>query len=262
MKNASKSKNGIGEFIISTFHGVPAKDNGHFHQLLTATKEANITHIETVFGSRETTLLALEICDELGLKVIVQDTDLFGGIQNIRIANTTEESAKQAVELYGSHPSLAGYYIWDEPFMEHLPNAKHDLDLMTRLDGDNRIMLVTSHQGTSASFKWQDGSFKEYFDSYLKIVDPPILSSDIYYFMNIESGQELKDPIFWNDISYIRKKSLELNRPYWYYVQLVGFDANGSPTDGPDYMTADKVRQSVYTLLTYGFKGISYYFAL
>ena len=244
------------DFVISTFHGVPGIPNSDYYKILDNTKKANLTHFETTFTSPAGSVAALNIAESLGLKVIVQDYSRFGGFQNYpnQIANTTPQSAQEAVELFDS-PALDGFYIWDEPFMEQIPQVKQDLDLMTSLAPD-KIMLVTTLQSYSPTYTWQNGQFKTYIDHYMSEVQPPLLVFDYYVFeADIKKGISLDQSEMWKDMGYIRKKAQEAGIPFWFYIQLIGDIANGNAGD----MTVPRVAVQDYVSLAFGVKGISYF---
>src|SRR5690606_38671142 len=102
----------------------------YYRQVLENTKKANFTQFETTFTTPEGSLQALQIAENVGLSVIVQDYSRFGGFQNYdeMIAKTTTASVIDAVERYSKYRSFAGYYIWDEPFSEQLPQVRRDMD--------------------------------------------------------------------------------------------------------------------------------------
>lgn len=244
------------DFVISTFHGVPGIPNGDYFKILDNTKKANLTHFETTFTSPAGSVAALNIAETLGLKVIVQDYSRFGGFQNYpnQIANTTPQSAQEALDMFDS-PALDGFYIWDEPFMEQIPQVKQDLDLMASLAPD-KIMLVTTLQSYSPSYTWQNGQFKAYIDHYMDEVQPPLLVFDYYVFeADIKNGIPLDQSEMWKDMGYIRKKAQEAGIPFWFYIQLIGDIANGVPGN----MTVPRVAVQDYVSLAFGVKGISYF---
>lgn len=244
-------------FIISTFHGVPGTVTPYYQQILENTKLANFTHFETTFTSPSGSLEALRIAEELGLKVIIQDYSRFGGFQNYpaQIANTTTASVAEAVAMYGAYESFAGYFVWDEPFMEQLPQAKADLDLLKLADPDKLFLIVTL-QSYSPSYTWENGQYTAYIDSVLSIVKPPLLTTDYYVFeRDIDNGVALKDSKLWKDWGYIRKRAYEEGIPFWLYTQLMG----DIPGNAPGNMTVPKVAVQNYSALALGAKGISYY---
>lgn len=247
------------EFVISTFHAVPGVPNGYTVQLLAKVKEANLNYVETTFSSQATNLLVLETCEQLGLKAIIQDYNMFGGYQDIEVPATTDEeiakSVENAMNTYGKYESLAGYYIWDEPYQNQFELVRKTIDAFAAKE-PNRLLFVGSQQSSSPSYHWEDGTFKSYIDDYASIVDPPLMMSNYsYFYHDVDNGTPLEQSGVWNDLAYLRKIALEKDIPFWYYVQLVGDPVQNTLAN----MTVDKVRFEVNNLLAYGVKGITYY---
>lgn len=244
-------------FVISTFHGVPGTVTPYYQQILENTKLANFTHFETTFTSATGNLEALRIAEELGLKVIVQDYTRFGGFQNYpaQIANTTPTGVAEAVAMYGAYRSFAGYFVWDEPFLQQLPQVKQDLDLLKQADPQKLFHIVTL-QSYSPTYTWQNAQYPAYINALLSTVQPPMLSTNYYVFdQDIDNGVALTDSKLWKDWGFIRKRAYEEGIPFWLYTQLMG-DIPGS---APGNMTVPKVAVQNYSALALGAKGISYY---
>lgn len=245
------------EFVISTFHGVPSMPNGFYNEVMFALKEVGMTHLETAFTSPEGSEMALQIAEELGLKVIVQDTSLYGGFQNQTIPPTTEEDILKVIEKYAQYESFGGYYVWDEPFLEQLDDVKKNMDWIQKHD-PGKLRLVALLQSYSPTYWWPNGTFKEYIDTYVDKIDPDHLSFDYYVFdADVDNGTPLKDSYMWMDMAYIRKKALERDIPYWYYLQILDDVAN--PNINPQPMTRGRISFQVYTAMAYGATGIQYF---
>lgn len=102
---------------------MPGVPNGYTVQLLAKVKEANLNYVETTFSSQATNLLVLETCEQLGLKAIIQDYNMFGGYQDIEVPATTDEEIAKSVEnarIHMENRVIGGYYIWDEPYQNNL----------------------------------------------------------------------------------------------------------------------------------------------
>lgn len=244
-------------FVISTFHGVPGFPTADYHKILENTKLANFSHFETTFTTSPGNLLALQIAEDLDLKVIVQDYSRFGGFQNYneQIANTTISSVEEAKELYGKYSSFAGYYVWDEPFIEQLPQVKRDLDFLRKIDPD-KIFLIVTLQSYSPTYTWENGQYIKYIDTLLSRVRPPILCTNYYIFeQDIKQGTKLEDSKLWKDWGFIRKKAMEQKIPFWLYIQMMGDILKGEVGK----ITVDEIAVQNYIALALGAKGISYY---
>ena len=256
------------QFVISTFQGLSDASRSFSVQVLNTLKEANLTHVETCFTSPSTSELTLQICDQLGLKVIVMNYEMFGGFQNVYVPATTEAeiiaSAEAAMEKYGKYDSLEGFYIWDEPYHTQFPLVRKTLDVFAEKFPDKLLFLGSQQSGATGDvpYKWNptpgtnEYSFAKYIDQYAEVVNPPLfVSNKAYFYSEVEKGVPLEQSDIWNDVGYLRNWALKKNVPMWYYVQLVGDPIQNVLAD----MTIEKVRLSVNSLLSYGVKGINYY---
>jgi hypothetical protein len=92
-------------------------------------------------------------------------------------------------------------------------------------------------------------SYSQYLDDYINIVNPDILMYDNYPFL--ASGST--NSTFFSNMAIIRGKALIANIPYWTWIQ--------SWSDGVDYRvpSGSDLRMNVFSHLTYGYKGISYF---
>ena len=101
-------------------------------------------------------------------------------------------------------------------------------------------------------FVWRDSTYPKYVDAYLKTVDPEVMSFDYYSYIN--NTDSLKNSNIWKDFGYIRKKALEAQKPLWFYFQAVPLPPNEVS------MNLAMVKAQMYCALTYGVKGLSYYY--
>jgi len=241
------------EFVLTTFKVVP--NEGCLEKALIHAKEAGFNYVEFTWTNQQVCRQAVEICDRLGLKAMVQDTSLFGGFQESIKGPEDQESLKKAVELYGSHKSLGVYYVWDEPYPEQFECARRQIDILEELDPD-RLPFTVALPSYNPRFTWQNGQFSDYLGQYAEKLDPPVFSMDYYpFFWEIKTSQDLDRSNVWKDLGCQWKKALEKGIPLWFYIQSVG-DVPNNLTGG---LTAEQVRVQVYYTLLHGAKGISYY---
>lgn len=245
------------QFVISTFSVVPYTINEHYTNILTNTKRANLSHVETAFVSPEGSIEVLRQAEDLGLKVIVQDFTRFGGFQNSpeHISNSNEKTILDAIQRYSKYNSFYGYYLWDEPFFEQFPQARKDLDFLKAND-PNKLYLIATLQSYSPDYTWENNVYPQYIEELLNRVRPNLLCTNYYYFANdYIRGIKLTDSYIWKDWGYIRKKAIEHGLPFWYYIQLMGDILNNQVGD----ITIPQIAAQNYMALAFGAKGISYY---
>lgn len=237
-------------FVLSTFN-VLNSDTTKYKQALTLTKESGIDLVELTFLSRDDLNVAIKVAEGVGVKVLAQDLASFSGRGNEKGERRplTEESIIKEIGLLKKSKALAGYYLWDEPNAKDFIALRKLRDISMKQDpGRLAFSVIFPSYG---DYKWKDNSYPKYVDDYLKIVDPDVVSFDYYPFVSSDSliGNDI-----WRDFGYIRRKSLELNKPLWFYFQAIQFK--------PAHVavTLERVRAQMYAALTYGSKGLSYYY--
>ena len=201
------------------------------------------------FLSRENLNSALKIAEEVGVKVLAQDLASFCG-RGSEIPAFTEESVAKEVNLLRKYEMLEGYYVWDEPHQKDFAEVRRLQDLFKKYDPQHLAFSVI--YPSYGIYTWKDGAYPIYVDSFLKTVDPDIFSFDYYPFMTYSDSLVNND--IWKDFGYIRKKALEYNKPLWFYFQAVGF----KPVHVK--LNLERIRAQMYAALTYGVKGLSYYY--
>lgn len=241
------------EFVLSTFSAVP-EDTTKYRSALTKIKEANFNYIETAWLKSENTEKILNICDELkGVKVIAQDLDLLGGFSRFTYIPYKRDSLLKFLHRYGEHPSLAGVYVFDEPYHEHFSIVKMNTDELERLRPD-LLGFTVILQSYSPWYNWENSavmSFSDYVDKYINETNPPILSSNYYPFQEDLTDSLFWRSNFWKDMAFLRKKAIEHGLIHWFYYQAQ-----------PIYGTTVNMREEYLKLqfwisILYGVKGVS-----
>ncbi|NLN81052.1 MAG: hypothetical protein GX136_00660 [Clostridiales bacterium] len=256
------------QFVISTFQGVSDASRGFFVQVMSTLKEANLTHVETAFTSPSTSEQTCMIAEQVGLKVIVMNYEMFGGFQNVYVPAKTEQeiraSAEAAMQLYGKYKSLEGFYIWDEPYHTQFPLVRKVLDIFAEKFPDKLLFLGSQQSGSGGDIPYRlnprpgtnEFSFTEYIDRWAQEVNPPLfVSNKAFFYDGVDKGLPLGQSEIWDNYGYLRNWALKKNVPMWYYVQLVGDPIQNQLGNN----TIERVRMTVNSLLSYGVKGINYY---
>ena len=155
------------------------------------------------------------------------------------VKNPTEETVRQVA----SHPALWGYHLGDESYPEEafLPVAE-EMRALEQIDPDH-IAFVNMLSTTG-----------EFLRTYMKVVEPPMLSFDYYQW-------------WWGSDRYFEKLEQFREQAVLAGVLLgscIEVTANPGIERGDRTYLADnaaKLRQSVYTNLAYGVKSIEWFSA-
>jgi hypothetical protein len=161
----------------------------------------------------------LDVCQEYGLKVLARIKDL-----------------EQAAGL-ACHPALWGYFLDDEPYPEStFPPLARKVGALHEIDPHHPGFInVLSTTGV-------------FLRTYMAIVKPELLSYD-YYQWSWGSYR------YFEKLEQFRETALAAGIPLFVCIEAT---ANPRGGEGPPD-NAQKLRQSVYTSLAYGVKGVQWY---
>lgn len=237
------------KFIISSFRAVTSNTD-YQKRALTLNKEAGIDLVELTFIESTAVDAAVRAAEEVGIFVMPQDFNTFSGFQDVNVPKVTEGFVKERINSLKNFKMVYGYYIWDEPLMEHLTSTKRISDIVKQIDPKRLCFSVMFP--SYGPYKWENSSYKRYVDRYLAVVDPEVVSFN-YYPYRIESDKLTNNDI-WKDFGYIRLQALKLNKPLWFYFQGCRIHDTDIPID------VNRIRAQMNAALAYGVKGLSYYF--
>lgn len=236
-------------FILSTFNALGVEDQSLYENALFLTQEAGIDMVELTFINSDNINRALVAAEKVGIKVLVEDLDVFSGFQDQIVPTFDEKKIIDRINKIKKNKHIMGYYIWDEPHEKDFEKVRYLRNLVKKIDG-NRLpfsVLFPSY----GIYKWNNGTYPQYVDNYLRIVNPDVLSFDYYPFRKTTDQIITND--LWRDFGYLRRKSLEYNRPLWFYFQAVPINP------GDIAISTEMIKAQMYSALCYGVKGLSYY---
>ncbi|MBT6150294.1 MAG: hypothetical protein HOH74_32940 [Gemmatimonadetes bacterium] len=164
----------------------------------------------------------LDLCQTYGVKLIVTDP------------------SPELARRIASHPALFGYYGGDEPYPESkFPPLAEQKRALQKVDAEHPYFInMLSTTG-------------DFLRTYMRVVQPEILSFDFYQWL-------------WGSDRYYEKLEQFREEAMMADVPLTScIETETRPVNGPDYLpdNAQKLRLSVYTALAYGAKGIQWYHA-
>jgi len=147
------------------------------------------------------------------------------------------------VELAESYPDV-GYLTWDEPEEEHFELLKDRLKILNQRD-PSRLAWVNMLPYSS----W-GGVYKSRVDKFIAMSHPRVISYDCYP-LHLGGDEYVA---YYRNMEIFRELAADYGIPWWAYVQVFGADAIGlrDPNES-------EIRWQVYSLLTYGSKGILYF---
>lgn len=206
--------------------------------------------------------VALEACRKYHIGAYVQDPYL-GGFGNESRA-IEERHVKEALDAYRDYTDvIQAYFLWDEPFKEQFPLIKQRYDWVRKYDKNIRLFvnLFPSYgQYGWTNTEWEEDSYTSYVDEFIETAKPDMLSVDYYAFGTSGSNQPdllAGTEMLWRDMGYFRKKAMENQVPFEFYIQCAGkmfddFDRIGN-------MDIHKISVQMWAALAYGVKRVSYW---
>ncbi len=187
----------------------------------------------------------LDLCQQVGLKALVLDSRI-----NVRrvLRPGWQDTVRQVVADYATHPALAGYFIHDEPGYQLFKPLGDLSQELQRLDPSHLpyINLLPTYASTA---QMGTPSYEDYLARFLAIARPAVLSYDHYCLQ----AKDVDGAEYVENLALVRDYAQRAGIPPWIILQAMTYDrAMRRPT-------AAEMRWQVYTSLAYGMKGILYY---
>jgi hypothetical protein len=241
-------------FIISTFK---AKTQ-NIRRGLELCKEAGFNLVEFGWVNPEDSYRCVTACEEVGIDGIFQNWDVFGGFQTTEGDATIDvEKLKEYIEYTKKYRHVAGYYVWDEPYVdEKIQAAAEQVRTMEEYD-PNRLPFTVAIPSYNDKWTWENGMFEGYLRKYTEVIQPAVLSLDYYPFVykQPDKPEQLDSSKLFLDIALLRELSLEKQIPMWFYFQA----QDDVMKYGYEGFAPEKIRTQVYIALLYGAVGLQYY---
>src|ERR1022692_1918320 len=189
----------------------------------------------------------LAACRAAGLKAIVSDAR----VSNYDWANVdagkTRKSVANLVAKVGRNPAVYGYYLRDEPSANMFPGLAKVADLIRELS-PGKWPYINLFPDYATPGQLGNANYSEYLERFIATCHPTIISYDNYSFMDDGSVRES----YWTNLEAVRDACQKHGIEFWNIVLSV---AHFSYRE----LNAADFRFEVYTTLTYGGRGISYF---
>jgi hypothetical protein len=204
----------------------------------------------------------LTLCDQLGLKAILAPLP---GIQEFsrdgwrKLSDgDIDRMVREMVEAARGHPSVAGYFLMDEPGVPAFPALAKAVSAVRRRDPGKLayINLFPGYATIGAPDRSQLGaaSFTEYLETYVRVVRPQFISYDNYmvqYSDDLQNAQATAS--YFRDLLEVRRVALAHGLPFWNIVS-----SNQIRPVTPPPSPANLLLQA-HTTLAAGGRGVSWY---
>ena len=219
--------------------------------------DAGFNLLEMGWATPEVLRAAIPMCESLGIDVIYQNMEIYGGMQE-RIGKEVKcdpEDIKNLVEELSRYRHVIGFYVWDEPYLEpQIKEARRQMDMFEECD-PQKLLFTVAIPSYNKEFTWKNGEFSGYLQRYVETIDPVVLSLDYYPINKKHLPEDQLDKTFmWYDLALMKKLAAEKNMPMWFYYQ-------GQNLHGVETFTFPMVRLMMNAGALYGAKGLQHYTA-
>ena len=154
------------------------------------------------------------------------------------------------LERYKDNPVVWGFSMIDEPKASQFPRLRQLNDSVVKIAPNQNAFfnllpaMSSEHLGTP--------DYRSYVEEYVRTVNPPYISYDIYPVKIDKKGKVYVDPALYRTIEVIRDVSMASGRPFWSYILCNEHWMYPEPTE-------QNIRFQVFTALAYGAQGLKYY---
>ena len=181
----------------------------------------------------------LDAAQEAGVPVIVWDNRMQEALAN---PSVRAQLLDAIVLSYSSHPALAGYYVYDEPFPELFGDAAAVVAHLRARDPQHPsfINLFPNYAPIS--------DYDQYLRDYVQQVRPATIVYDFYPFLG--DGTDL--PGFFANLNSVRRVALDSSTPFWQIVQLTKIEGYRRASEN------EKLWSGLQSL-TYGAHGVMFF---
>jgi len=250
-------------YVLSTFSPtyVSSKNSDplaveHTRRAVETCYEAGFNLLELGWARPEQSEAAIHKCEELGIDIIYQNLEMFGGMQKNREMKSTRDALRKVVDKVRPLKHTIGYYVWDEPCLdETILEARRQMDIFQQED-PNALLFVVAIPSYNKYYTWQNGEFEGYMRRYCEKIDPVVLSLDYYPIgmANVTPEAQLDNNLMWCDLGIMWKLAAEYEMPMWFYYQGQNLRRT------PDF-AFPQIRMMMYAAAMYGAKGLQHYTA-
>src|SRR6266550_1248421 len=191
----------------------------------------------------------LDLLKRHGLRGMVHD-----GLLNPAVLDKPDQKQKldDLIDRVKRHPAFYSYYIIDEPSATTFADlGKLVAHLRERDPGHMPYINLFPTYANNAQLGTKGDTvtaYRAHLNQFVDVVKPMLLSWDNYQFYKDHDGDQ-----YFLNLAMIRTKAIEAKLPFLNIVQAASWEP------GVRVPVPDEMRFLVYTTISYGAQGISYY---
>lgn len=157
-----------------------------------------------------------------------------------------EAQMDTAVQDYGTHPALAGYFIIDEPGAEQFGEVGRVVARLREVDS-SRLGYVNILPDYIPPEGLGTATYREHVDAYMETVRPKLLSYDYYPFKHSSDRDS-----YFDNLELVRSTAARYGVPFLLIVQAMPHGPYRDPSEA-------EIAWQVHHALAFGARGISYF---
>lgn len=166
-------------------------------------------------------------------------------------AHNGELTATEVAKRFKSHPSLAAYFIIDEPSAKAYEGLRQKRDSILAVDSEH-LVYVNLFPNLLTPKQLDSKDYEDYVRRIVTDVEIGFISYDHYPVLTDSLGQTLFRPEFYDNLETVAKVAGEENVPFWAFVLSSSHEPYPVPTMA--HMTLE-----AFAALAYGAQGMQYF---
>lgn len=221
---------------ILAWGGIPARESSiaRYQEM----RASGITHNYTLdFPNVEALEKALDIAKKTGVKIIASCPEL-------------KTEPEKTVKKFMNHPSVAGYFLRDEPNRSDFAELGKWAKRIRAVD-DKKFCYLNLFPNYASKEQLGTKTYREYVNLFIKEVPIQLLSFDHYPIIEDSSGRHFRNE-WYENLEIFSDEAKKAGKPFWAFALTVA--AGNYPVP-----TVSELRLQVYSNLAYGAQGIQYF---
>jgi len=198
-------------------------------------KESGINLFIDNFPDTDAMKKGLDLAEEVGVKLLISCPEL-------------KSDPEKTAQLFMNHPAMGGYYIYDEPAVQLIPELKNWCKRIQSVD-NKHLLYVNLLPNFAAPADLGTSNYKEYVEEFLKQLPVQVISFDYYPVMSNRLSKT-----WYENLELISAESQRTGLPFLAFALTSNYDEEHIT---PQTLAA--LRLQAYSNLAYGAQGICYY---
>ncbi|MBR4519752.1 MAG: hypothetical protein IKO65_12205 [Victivallales bacterium] len=161
------------------------------------------------------------------------------------------DAAQKVAAKYADHPALYGYYIVDEPKLDHFPIVAEASTVLKLADpGHERYINLNPNYAPNSHLGSR--GYAAHLDDFINLVQPSWFGYDFYGLMEPGRTETDRHDLWWQNLADAREAAIRHGIPFQLCLLTVGHLPYRIPSE-------DDIFFEVFSGLLYGAKGLQFF---